>query len=99
MQTLKQIFKELSTSEKGLTQEEAKRRLTKYGTNTLKQAEQTSPFVIFLEQFHSPVLYTPLTSFFHTVPLSIQDWIFALGVASMVFVAVEAQKLFNSKHH
>jgi Ca2+-transporting ATPase len=92
---LKEVFKELKTQEKGLSKQEAKKRLTKYGTNTLKEAEQTSPFVIFLEQFHSPVVYiligaliisTILPFFEHTQQLTYKEFIDAIVIASILIL-------------
>jgi len=45
------IFKELKTSEKGLSKEEAKNRIEKYGKNELTGKKSTSIYVLFLNQF------------------------------------------------
>jgi Ca2+-transporting ATPase len=47
------IFAELQTSESGLTQEEAQRRLQVYGPNVLKKIKQTPTYVKFLKNFIS----------------------------------------------
>ena len=47
------IFEELQTSEKGLTQEEAQRRLDIYGPNILKKIRQTPTYVKLLKNFIS----------------------------------------------
>ena len=47
-----QVLKELDTDlHKGLTEEEVKRRLEKYGYNELKKEEKISPFTLFVNQF------------------------------------------------
>ena len=47
-----QVLKELDTDiHRGLTDDEAKRRIEKYGYNELKKEEKVSPFTIFLNQF------------------------------------------------
>lgn len=47
-----QVLKELDTDiHKGLTEDEAKRRLEKYGYNELKKEEGVSPFTLFINQF------------------------------------------------
>ena len=48
-----QVFKELKTSKKGLSQKEASARLMKYGPNQLKSRKRKNALVIFLEQFKS----------------------------------------------
>src|SRR6056297_2391005 len=45
------VFEELKTSEKGLSKEEAKIRLGKYGKNVLTGKKSTSIYVLFLNQF------------------------------------------------
>ncbi|MDI6735794.1 MAG: calcium-translocating P-type ATPase, SERCA-type [bacterium] len=45
------IFNEFSTSENGLSFEEVRTRMAKYGENTLKQTKKISPLSIFLNQF------------------------------------------------
>ena len=54
---LSEIYKELNTSEKGLTSDRAKSRLERYGLNELKETKKISPLKIFLNQFSSPVVW------------------------------------------
>jgi len=54
---VKEIFKELKTSEKGLTQKQAKIRLAKTGLNEISKKKKTSQTLIFLKQFNSPLIY------------------------------------------
>ena len=49
--SVEQTFKELNTSKEGLSEQEAKERLSKYGENKLKEAKKKSMFVRFLCQF------------------------------------------------
>jgi Ca2+-transporting ATPase len=47
-----QVLKELDTDlHKGLTEDEVKKRLEKYGYNELKKEEKISPFTLFINQF------------------------------------------------
>jgi Ca2+-transporting ATPase len=48
---IKSIYQILKTSEKGLTQKEAEKKLVKYGPNKLKEEAKTPPLKIFLSQF------------------------------------------------
>lgn len=52
-----EIFEELKTSERGLSEEEAKARLSIYGPNRLKEEEEVGRLRIFLHQFASPLIY------------------------------------------
>ena len=54
---LNQIYKELNTSIKGLDPSEVTIRHKYYGYNTLKTETNINPFKIFLEQFHSFIVY------------------------------------------
>jgi len=47
----------LDTSESGLTEEEARKRLRRYGPNRLPEEEKISRLKIFLHQFASPLIY------------------------------------------
>ncbi len=49
--TTEEIYKELETSEKGLTNEEAKKRLRTYGQNILAEKPKKTKLQIFLSQF------------------------------------------------
>ncbi|MBW2985019.1 calcium-translocating P-type ATPase, SERCA-type, partial [Candidatus Woesearchaeota archaeon] len=54
---IKGVFKELNTSEKGLTTKEAEKRVEKYGLNELKEKKKVTPLQIFLAQFKSPIVW------------------------------------------
>ncbi len=47
----------LNTSEKGLSEEEAKERIKKYGYNEITKKKKKGVVEIFLEQFKSPLIY------------------------------------------
>ncbi len=59
--TTEEIFSSLSTNSKGLSDEDAKLRLMKYGPNELK-IKKRSPFIRFLLQFHNPLIYVLLAA-------------------------------------
>jgi len=48
-----EVFKELKTSQNGLSDAEAKKRLEKYGLNKIKEGKKISRLAIFLNQFKS----------------------------------------------
>ena len=54
--TKEDIFDKLKTDESGLTSKEAKKRLEKYGTNTLPKKKKDSVLKIFLNEFKNPIL-------------------------------------------
>ncbi|MBW2969342.1 HAD-IC family P-type ATPase, partial [Candidatus Woesearchaeota archaeon] len=55
--TKEEVIRELNTSSAGLTQEEAEKRLQKYGQNIIKKTHKLRPIKIFLEQFKSFLIY------------------------------------------
>ncbi len=52
-QTIKEAEKNLNSSKNGLTDNEAKTRLKKYGLNELEEKKRRTRFIIFLSQFKS----------------------------------------------
>ena len=52
----------LDTTASGLEEEEAARRLEQHGPNRLEQRKRTSPVVVFLRQFLSPLIYVLLAA-------------------------------------
>ena len=53
---LKDLYKDLNSSDLGLSSEEASVRLTKYGFNEIKKKKKKHPFLIFLAQFQDPLV-------------------------------------------
>lgn len=60
----KEIFRELNTSEKGLSKSEAKLRLEKFGFNEISEEKNSNVVIIFLKQFNSPLVYILLITMF-----------------------------------
>lgn len=52
-----EVFKELNTDIRGLSNEEARDRLQKYGPNSIKEKKGKSIWEIFFHQFKSPLIY------------------------------------------
>jgi P-type Ca2+ transporter type 2C len=52
-----QLMADLETSQQGLSEEEAARRLDRHGPNELAAAEQVRPFDILMRQVKSPLIY------------------------------------------
>jgi potassium/sodium efflux P-type ATPase len=58
----KEVFRNLQTSEQGLSLAEASQRLHKYGPNTLPEEEGVSRLKMVLHQFTSPLIYILLAA-------------------------------------
>ncbi|RLG16495.1 cation-transporting ATPase [Candidatus Pacearchaeota archaeon] len=52
-----EIFEKLKTSEDGLTQGKAEKRLREYGINEISEKRKTLAIFNFLKQFNSPLIY------------------------------------------
>jgi len=52
-----QVFSELDTSDQGISQEEAERRLEEEGENRIESGDSTSPLKIFISQFQDNLIY------------------------------------------
>ncbi|MEF8835684.1 MAG: HAD-IC family P-type ATPase, partial [Candidatus Thermoplasmatota archaeon] len=61
-QPQKQVYEKLDTSAEGLSEEEAKRRLDKYGKNEIEKEEEISPIQIFLDQFKDFLIWILLVA-------------------------------------
>ena len=69
-----ELLKSLETTEKGLSSNEAKKRLEEYGFNEIAKKDKKSGWIIFIEQLANPLVlvlviasvpvarYTPLPS-------------------------------------
>jgi Ca2+-transporting ATPase len=53
----KEVLKKLGSSENGLNEEEAKKRLKTYGRNEIKEVHKVSALAIFISQFNSFFVY------------------------------------------
>ncbi len=54
---LEEIYSELNTLDKGLTEQESAERLKKFGLNEIKEIKKIRPLKIFIRQFISPVVW------------------------------------------
>lgn len=63
------ILDEFKTSSKGLSQQEAEKRLEKYGLNEIKEEKKISLFQIFFNQFKSPLIYILLFAIIITLAI------------------------------
>lgn len=64
---IKEIYAELSASNDGLSTEEAKKRLEKYGPNKLREKKKISPLKLLIDQVKDPLIYILLAAALVTV--------------------------------
>ncbi|MBT3404655.1 HAD-IC family P-type ATPase [archaeon] len=82
--TKDELFKELETSEKGLTDEQAEKRLEQYGKNKIKKTHKFRPLKIFLSQFKSFLIY--ILIFAAIISFLIQHYIDGFVISAIVLL-------------
>lgn len=70
--------------EKGLTEEEAKTRLEKYGPNKLQEKKKKSAIRIFFEQMNNPMIFVLFAAIIVTIVISIIETVGAINAGGMV---------------
>ena len=78
------ILDEFKTSYKGISQQEAEKRLEKYGFNEIKEEKKISLFQIFFSQFKSPLILILLAAIILT--LIIGEYIDSMLISAIVIV-------------
>ena len=79
---IRDIYHKLKTSEKGLTQEEAKKRLAEYGYNRLQEEDKINRLKILIRQLASPLIYILLVA--GLIAILFREYV----DAGVIFVAV-----------
>ena len=79
------IAKKLETnSENGISNQEAKKRLEKYGPNQLQEEKGRSPIMIFLEQFKDFIIWVLIGA--ALISGFMKEWIDAIVIIAIVFL-------------
>ncbi len=81
---VKEVIQKLGTSEKGLTDKEAKQRLSQHGLNKLAEEEKINKFKILLHQFTSPLIYILLVA--GVVTIFLEEYIDSGVIFSVVIL-------------
>ncbi len=81
---IEQVLKELKTSDKGLSQQEASERLKQYGLNEIKEGKKISPWKIFINQFKSIVVW--ILIFATIISAFLQEYIDALVIFVIIIL-------------
>jgi len=83
-QELNEVYQELKTSEKGLSSEEAKKRIEEYGPNEIREKKKTSPIRIFFSQFNSFIVYILIAAL--AISIVIGEKIDAIVIAAILIL-------------
>ena len=70
--TAEEVLRLLESDHGGLSSEEAAARLARYGENRLPRRDTTPPFVVYLRQFKSPLVYLLLAA--TVVSIFVGEW-------------------------
>ena len=90
-----ELYKEFSSSIDGLSEEEASKRLEKYGENKLLERKKKSNFVIFLSQFNDlMIILLIFASVFSAVISYIQKESYADSIIILIIVIINATLSF-----
>lgn len=71
--SVSEVFDQLKTSEKGITDKEAEARVFKYGKNAFHSKGKTNPVALFLKQFLSPLIFLLIGS--ATLTAILHEWL------------------------
>lgn len=82
--TKEEIFSELNSSKSGLSDEEAKQRLQKYGKNEIKKTHRLEPLKIFFSQFKSFLIYILIVA--AAISFFIKHYIDGIVISAIVFL-------------
>lgn len=67
-----EVLKILGSNKNGLSEKESEEKLKKYGLNKLPESKPDSLFIIFLRQFHSPLIYVLVAA--AIIVILLQEW-------------------------
>ena len=81
---IRDTFETLSTSEYGLTEKEAKKRLEKYGLNELPQKKEKSLLIIFLNNLKDPIILILLFS--SILSFLVGEKLDSIAILSIIFI-------------
>lgn len=83
--TIEETKEALQTDvENGLTNEEARKRLEKYGPNKLQEKKKKSWIRIFFEQMHNPMIYVLFAAVAVTIGISVYETISHINSGAVV---------------
>ena len=85
--SVEEVLRDLGVGAEGLTTAQAEERLAKYGPNKLKEAEK--PTLLLEVPF--------LAAAFGFMPIGLEEYAIAMGLAFMVIPIVETVKFFQRK--
>ncbi len=78
------VIEQLQSTPEGLSLDEAKTRIKKFGKNSLPEEKSKRLFVVFLQQFVSPLIYVLLAA--AILSLAINEWLDAIFIFGVLLI-------------
>ncbi len=82
--TKNEVFKVIDSSEKGLTSKQSNERLSKFGRNELQEKSNCSRLKIFIQQFHSFIVYILISAFL--ISLVLNEYLDASVIGAIIIL-------------
>ena len=83
-----EVLNNLGVKGNGLSTEEARNRINKYGTNELTEGKKISPLTLFLNQFKSALIIILLVAVALSVTVGIMNWETGSGLPEEITDAI-----------
>ncbi|MFB8792238.1 MAG: magnesium-translocating P-type ATPase [Potamolinea sp.] len=80
-----QVLQQTHSTTAGLSRQDAKKRLSEYGANSLKQTHKSSAFILLLNQFKSPIIL--ILIFAAVLSIFLQDALDAIIILTIVLIS------------
>ncbi|HEY9607016.1 MAG TPA: magnesium-translocating P-type ATPase [Allocoleopsis sp.] len=80
-----QVLQQTHSTAAGLSRQDAKQRLSDYGANSLKQKQKSSPLMLLLNQFKSPIIL--ILIFAAVLSIFLQDAADAIIILTIVLIS------------
>ncbi|MEG4574611.1 magnesium-translocating P-type ATPase [Microcoleus sp. N3A4] len=80
-----QVLQQTHSTTCGLSRQDAKQRLSEYGANSLKQTHKSSPLILLLNQFKSPIIL--ILIFAAVLSIFVQDAASAIIILTIVLIS------------
>ncbi len=80
-----QVLQQMHSTTAGLSRQDAKQRLSKYGANSLKQKHKSSAWMLLLNQFKSPIIL--ILIFAAVLSIFLKDAADAIIILTIVFIS------------
>ena len=79
------VFYDVHSTAKGISEEEARKRLREYGENTVSKQKKTTQLMLFLNQFKSPIIIILIAA--TAISAATGDWIDSMIILTIILAS------------